>query len=403
MKQEVIFNTIAEAIADLKAGKMIIVCDDENRENEGDFVALAEFATPEVINFMVTHGRGLVCMPITEAYAERLSLLPMVNHNTDRHNTAFTVSIDHMTNSTGISASDRSITIQKILDKNAQITDFRRPGHVFPLVAKSRGVLERFGHTEATIDLAKLCGSQPAGVICEIMNDDGTMARVPDLIPLAKKFNLKMITIKDLVHFRKCNEKLVVREAEAELPTLLGKFTMCGYSNIVDDKEHVAVIKGDPHKIIQDKLPLVRIHSECLTGDVFHSLRCDCGEQLNRALTAIEEDGVGVVLYLRQEGRGIGLINKLRAYELQQTGLDTVEANNQLGFADDMREYWIAAQILKDLGLTKVRLITNNPEKISELEGYGIEVAERIQYPSTRYPENTGYLATKIKKFGHFL
>ena len=397
------FNTIAEAISDLKQGKMIIVCDDEDRENEGDFVALAEFATPEVINFMITHGRGLLCMPLCEAYAKRLNFAPMVAKNTDNLNTAFTVSVDHISNSTGISAYDRSATIQEILDEQSIASDFRRPGHIFPLIAKPMGVLERLGHTEATVDLARLCNSKPAGVICEIINADGTMARVNDLFKIAEQFDLKMITIKDLVHYRKCEEKLIVREANALLPTQLGNFSMYGYSNIIDTEEHVAVVKGDIQNIPAGKIPLVRIHSECLTGDVFHSLRCDCGEQLNKALMAIEEEGYGIIIYLRQEGRGIGLINKLRAYELQQTGLDTVQANLELGFPDDMREYLLAAQILRDLGVNEIRLITNNPEKIKELEGYGIKVSERVSLESTRYPENTAYLATKIEKFGHFL
>lgn len=395
------FNSISEALDDLKKGKVIIVCDDENRENEGDFIALAEYATPEVINFMITHGRGLVCMPINEEYAKRLNFVPMVAKNTDNMNTAFTVSVDHVTNSTGISALDRSTTIKKILDTKSTAADFRRPGHIFPLVAKSTGVLERTGHTEATIDLARLCKSSPAGVICEIMNSDGTMARVPDLMKIAQQFDLKIITIKDLIHYRKCHEKLVTREAVAQLPTQMGKFAIYGYSNIVDKQEHVAIVKGD----LQDsnEAPLIRIHSECLTGDVFHSLRCDCGEQLNRALSSIEEDGIGAVIYLRQEGRGIGLLNKLKAYELQEAGSDTAEANIKLGFADDMREYVIAAQIIRDLGLTKVRLITNNPKKVQELEAYGIEVVERVKLTSTKYPENANYLATKINKFGHFL
>jgi 3,4-dihydroxy 2-butanone 4-phosphate synthase/GTP cyclohydrolase II len=395
------FDSIADAISDLKNGKIIIVCDDENRENEGDFVALAEFATPDVVNFMITHGRGLLCMPVSEEYANRLNLVPMVNKNTDNLNTAFTISVDHVSNSTGISAYDRATTIAKIIDPRSQANDFRRPGHVFPLIATPMGVLGRLGHTEATVDLARLCHAKPAGIICEIMNSDGTMARVDNLFAISRQFDLKIITIKDLVHYRKHVEILIKREAVAELPTLLGKFDIYGYSNIIDNKEHVAVVKGDLKSA--DKIPLVRIHSECLTGDVFHSLRCDCGEQLNKALSALEADGLGIIIYLRQEGRGIGLINKLRAYKLQQGGLDTVEANLQLGFPDDMREYPIAAQILRDLECKEVRLITNNPEKIKELESYGIIVTERVSLESTRYPENTGYLDTKIEKFGHLL
>ncbi len=395
------FDTIADAINDLKQGKIVIVCDDENRENEGDFVALAEFATPEVVNFMITHGRGLVCMPVSVEYAEKLNLTPMVNKNTDNLNTAFTISVDHITNSTGISAFDRATTITKIIDPKSAINDFRRPGHIFPLVAIKNGVLGRLGHTEATVDLARMCDSKPAGIICEIMNTDGTMARVNDLFKIATRFDLKIITIKDLVLYRKNVEKLIKREAVAELPTQIGKFDIYGYSNTFDDKEHLAIVKGDLK--YSDKIPLVRIHSECLTGDVFHSLRCDCGEQLNKALTTIEKEGVGVVIYLRQEGRGIGLINKIKAYKLQQEGLDTVEANLKLGFPDDMREYLIAAQILRDLDCTEIRVITNNPEKIKELESYGIKVSGRVVLESTRYPENTRYLDTKVEKFGHFL
>ena len=395
------FDSIADAINDLKQGKVVIVCDDENRENEGDFVALAEFATPEVVNFMITHGRGLVCMPISSDYAEKLNLNPMVNKNTDNLNTAFTVSVDHITNSTGISAFDRATTIAKIIDSNSKASDFRRPGHIFPLIAIKSGVLGRNGHTEATVDLAKLSNSKPAGIICEIMNTDGTMARVNDLFKLASQFNLKIITIKDLIVYRKNVDKLIKREAVADLPTQIGKFEIYGYSNTIDNKEHIAIVKGDLKS--STKTPLVRIHSECLTGDVFHSLRCDCGEQLDKSLKAIEEEGVGAVIYLRQEGRGIGLINKIKAYKLQQSGLDTVEANLNLGFPDDMRDYLFGAQILRDLGCNEIRLITNNPEKINELETYGIKVKERVVFESTRYPENTGYLDTKIKKFGHFL
>ena len=394
------FDTIADAINDLKYGKVVIVCDDENRENEGDFVALAELTTPEVVNFMITHGRGLVCMPVSVEYAEKLNLTPMVNKNTDNLNTAFTISVDHITNSTGISAFDRATTITKIIDPKSVINDFRRPGHIFPLIAIKNGVLGRLGHTEATVDLAKMCNSKPAGIICEIMNTDGTMARVNDLFKIATRFGLKIITIKDLVIYRKNVEKLIRCEAVAELPTQIGKFDIYGYSNILDDKEHLAIVKGKLKS--SDKIPLVRIHSECLTGDVFHSLRCDCGEQLNNALTTIENEGVGVVIYLRQEGRGIGLINKIKAYKLQQEGLDTIEANLKLGFPDDMREYLIAAQILRDLDCTEIRLITNNPEKIKELESYGIKVSEKVVLESTRYPENTRYLDTKVEKFGHF-
>ena len=396
------FNTINDAITALKLGQIVIVCDDENRENEGDFIVLAEFATPEVVNFMVTHGRGLVCMPLSEEYAKRLSLLPMVEKNTDNLNTAFTVSIDHISNTTGISAYDRSVTINKVLDESSIATDFRRPGHIFPLIAKNGGVLDRMGHTEAMVDLAKLCNAKPVGVICEIMNFDGTMARVDELMQIAKQFDLKIITIKDLIHYRKMHDRLLVREAVANLPTSLGKFTIYGYSNLINQDECIAVVKGDLSKLANTS-PLVRVHSECLTGDVFHSLRCDCGEQLDNALKLIEQEGLGVVIYLPQEGRGIGLINKLRAYELQEKGIDTVDANLQLGFPVDLREYFIAKQILRDLGISKIRLITGNPDKIKELENYGISITERVVMPSNPHPENTKYLETKAQKLGHFL
>lgn len=396
------FDLISDAINDLKNGKIVIVCDDEKRENEGDFVVLAEFATPSAINFMITHGRGLVCMPLTNDYANKIGLKSMVRENTDNFKTAFTISVDHVSNSTGISASDRSTTILKLLEDDIKIDDFRRPGHMFPLVARELGVLERTGHTEAVVDLAKLCGKKPAGVLCEIVNQDGTMARYDDLVKVKNQFNLKMISIADLVIYRKLQDKLVQRQALAELPTKYGQFKMLGYSNVLDDKEHVALIKGDIEKLaLNTEVPLVRLHSECLTGDVFHSLRCDCGEQLDKSIKLIEKQGAGVILYLRQEGRGIGLINKLKAYELQQNGLDTVEANHKLGFATDLREYLFAAKILQDLGLKKIKLITNNPDKISELESYGIEVIEVINISSTIYPENEKYLAAKAKKMGH--
>lgn len=394
------FNTINDAVQDLKAGKVIIVCDDESRENEGDFVALAENITPATINFMITHGRGLLCMPIDNYYADKLQINLMVDQNTDNYSTAFTVSIDHIANTTGISAFDRATTINKVLDDNVHARDFRRPGHIFPLVAKTNGVLARAGHTEATVDLARISGSKPAGVICEILNSDGTMARRDQLFAIAKQFDLKIITIKDLLHYRKVNEKLVIREAEAELPTQFGNFTMIGYSNLLDNKEHVVVVKGLP---ILDQIPLVRLHSECLTGDVFHSQRCDCGEQLELALKQIEEEQLGIIVYLRQEGRGIGLLNKLRAYKLQQDGLDTIDANRELGFADDLREYYIAGQILKDLGVTQIRLITNNPEKITALEKCGVKVVERVKSIATKYPGNANYLETKATRFGHLL
>ncbi|MNS44958.1 Riboflavin biosynthesis protein RibBA [compost metagenome] len=393
-------DLVEEAIQDLKNGKVIIVVDDEDRENEGDFIALAEKATPEVINFMISQGRGLVCVPITQERADELDLKPMVAQNTDFHGTAFTVSVDHKDTTTGISAKERSVTIQGLMDPDARPSDFRRPGHMFPLIAKKGGVLRRAGHTEAAVDLAVLSGAYPAGVICEVIKEDGTMARLPDLMQIAKTHGLKLISIKDLIHYRNEKERLVNREVEVRMPTDYGVFRAVAYSNEVDQKEHVALVKGT---IDSSKPVLVRVHSECLTGDVFHSHRCDCGPQFEAALRQIEEAGNGVLLYMRQEGRGIGLINKLKAYKLQEEGLDTVDANLKLGFAADLRDYGIGAQILKDLGVREIKLMTNNPRKIKGLEGYGLQVVERVPIQMKENEDNTNYLHTKQAKLGHLL
>ncbi len=394
------FDLIEDAIYDLMRGKVIIVVDDEDRENEGDLIALADKATPEVINFMIREARGLLCVPITQERAEALDLPPMVSHNTDYHGTAFTVSVDHVSTTTGISAPERSLSVKALIDPDAKGTDFRRPGHIFPLIAKEGGVLRRAGHTEAAVDLARMCGSVPAAVICEVIKEDGTMARLPDLEIFAQQHSLKLITIKDLIHYRNEKEKLVHREIEVRMPTDFGTFNAIAYTNEVDNKEHVAFVKG---KIDSSQPVLVRVHSECLTGDVFHSHRCDCGPQLEAALRQIDEAGSGVLLYMRQEGRGIGLINKLRAYSLQEQGLDTVEANIKLGFAPDLRDYGIGAQILKDIGVRDIRLLTNNPRKIKGLEGYGLNVVERVPIQMMENEDNTGYLHTKKTKLGHLL
>ncbi len=394
------FNTIKEAIEDIKQGKMVIVVDDEDRENEGDLVVAAEYATPEVINFMATYGKGLICLPIEKSRAEALQINPMIANNTDLYHTAFTVSIDAVDTTTGISAFERSQTIMKVLDESSSASDFNKPGHIFPLIAQKGGVLKRSGHTEASVDLAKLAGLKPAGVICEIMNDDGTMARLDDLIPYAKKHNLKLITIADLIKYRREQESYIKRAAESKLPTDHGDFRMVGYENTLNGEHHVALVKGEIKKT--DEV-LVRVHSECLTGDAFGSKRCDCGNQLNEALERINKEGKGVLLYMRQEGRGIGLINKIKAYALQDEGMDTVEANIALGFPDDMRDYGIGAQILNDLNVRKIKLLTNNPKKIAGLKGYGLEIVNREAIQMNHNERNEHYLRTKKDKMGHML
>lgn len=394
------FNSIPEALEELRAGRIILVTDDPERENEGDFICAAEFATTENVNFMATHGKGLICMPMSAEYVERLHFPQMVSDNTDNHETAFTVSIDHVSTTTGISAAERSITAMKCVDPDARPSDFRRPGHMFPLLAKKNGVLEREGHTEATVDLLRLAGLKQVGLCCEIMRADGTMMRTSELAELAKRFGIKIFAISDLISYRKQHEKLVERVADVRLPTKYGDFRAFGYVNKLNGEHHVALVKGD---IGDGKDVLCRVHSECLTGDTFGSLRCDCGEQLASAMKQIDGEGRGVLLYMRQEGRGIGLINKLKAYELQEQGLDTLEANIALGFAGDLREYYIGAQILRDLGVRTMRLLTNNPDKVYQLEDFGLEIAERvpIQVEATRY--DLRYLLTKKNRMGHIL
>ena len=393
------FNDIEETFEAIKNGEMVIIVDDEDRENEGDLVMAAEKITPEAINFMAKNGRGLICLSATGERLDELRLCPMISGSTAHLSTAYTVSIDAKDKtSTGISAYDRALTIKTFIDSDSKPEDFMKPGHVFPLRAREGGVLVRAGHTEASVDLAKLAGLYPAGVVCEIMNDDGTMARVPDLMAFAEKFGLKIATVADLILYRRKNEKLVRRAASAQLPTKFGEFTIYAYESRIDNEVHIALTKGE---FFENESVLVRVHSKCLTGDTFHSLRCDCGEQLDEAMRMIQEEGNGVIVYMNQEGRGIGLTNKMRAYMLQDDGLDTVEANEELGFKPDLRDYGIGAQILVDLGLHKIRLMTNNPRKIAALAGYGLEVVERVPIEIPPNEANIQYLQTKQKKMGH--
>ena len=394
------FSTVEKALADLRQGRIILVTDDENRENEGDFICAAQHATTENVNFMATHGRGLICMPMSTALCQKLKFPQMVEDNSDNHETAFTVSIDHVGTSTGISAEERGITARSCVDDNAKPEDFRRPGHMFPLMAKKNGVLEREGHTEATVDLMRLAGLKQCGLCCEIMEEDGTMMRTPNLIRLAEQWGLSFITIQSLKNYRKQHDRLIECMAVTRMPTRYGDFKAYGYINTLNGEHHVALVKGD---IGDGGDVLCRVHSECLTGDAFGSLRCDCGQQLASAMAQIEQEGRGILLYMRQEGRGIGLINKLRAYELQDSGMDTLEANLALGFAGDLREYYIGAQILKDLGVKTLRLLTNNPDKVYQLSGFGMAITERvpIRIAPTKY--DRFYLSTKQQKMGHLL
>ena len=394
------FQTIEEGLEALKKGGLVLVTDDPDRENEGDLICAAQYATTENVNFMATYGKGLICMPMTEEYVKKLQIPQMVSQNTDNHETAFTVSIDHVSTTTGISAAERSVTAMKCAEEGTKPEDFRRPGHMFPLLAKKNGVLERNGHTEATVDLLRLAGLKTCGLCCEIMREDGTMMRTSELAQMAEKWKIPFLTIKDLQDYRKRHEKLVEQVTKTDMPTRYGHFTAYGYINKLNGEHHVALVKGE---LGEGENLLCRVHSECLTGDTFGSLRCDCGQQLHVAMRQIEEEGRGILLYMRQEGRGIGLINKLRAYELQEQGMDTLEANLALGFKGDEREYYIGAQILRDLGAKTLRLLTNNPDKVYQLQDFGMEILERVPIQAPANPHDIRYLRTKQNRMGHLL